>query len=95
MTAMHKLCSAGGLALLAILAGSAPTLALTQDEISNYKGADRQKMLEEGAKKEGEVSWYATFNVELAVTPLGEAFEKKYGWPTGPAITASPGTPTW
>jgi ABC-type Fe3+ transport system substrate-binding protein len=75
---MHKLCSAGGLALLAILAGSVPTLALTQDEISNYKGADRQKMLEEGAKKEGEVSWYATFNVELAVTPLGEAFEKKY-----------------
>ena len=61
-----------------LFAGTAPSYALTPDEIFNYKGADRQKMLEEGAKKEGEFSWYSTLEVEVGSRPVNEAFQKKY-----------------
>jgi ABC-type Fe3+ transport system substrate-binding protein len=52
--------------------------ALTLDEIANYKGPDRQKILEEGARKEGKVTIYSGMIVDQALRPMAEAFEKKY-----------------
>jgi iron(III) transport system substrate-binding protein len=47
-------------------------------EIATYEGPDREKRLVEGAKKEGELLFYATIPVsDMAV--LTEAFTKKYG----------------
>jgi iron(III) transport system substrate-binding protein len=43
-----------------------------------YEGADREKVLAEGAKKEGEVMLYTSL-VPEDLTALGAAFEKKYG----------------
>jgi iron(III) transport system substrate-binding protein len=57
------------------LALAAPALALAQIQ---YEGADREKVLAEGAKKEGEVMLYTSL-VPEDLTALGAAFEKKYG----------------
>jgi iron(III) transport system substrate-binding protein len=47
-------------------------------EIANYHGPDREKRLVEGARKEGELMFYASIPVaDIAV--LTEAFTKKYG----------------
>ena len=51
------------------------TLAFAQLQ---YEGADREKMLADGAKKEGEVMLYTSL-VPEDLTALGAAFEKKYG----------------
>ena len=45
--------------------------------IYNYTGADRQAMLEEGAKKEGKVVWYSAQNTD-DMKAMSEAFQKKY-----------------
>lgn len=45
-------------------------------ELALYKGADREKILLEGAKKEGQVSFY-TSNTWVA-GPVSQEFEKKY-----------------
>ena len=52
--------------------------ALTNDEVFNYRDADRQKVLEEGARKEGTVVLYSAMIVNQAQRPLAEAFRKKY-----------------
>ena len=52
--------------------------ALTQEEILNYKGADRDKVLLDGAKREGEVIFYASVIVNQALRPIAEGFMKKY-----------------
>lgn len=70
-------------ALIFAIAGAAtlaatPVKALTIDEIANYKGADRQKVLEEGARKEGKVTIYSGMIVDQALRPMSEAFHKKY-----------------
>jgi iron(III) transport system substrate-binding protein len=52
-----------------------PALALAQVQ---YEGPDREKVLAEGAKKEGEVMLYTSL-VPEDLTALGAAFEKKYG----------------
>jgi ABC-type Fe3+ transport system substrate-binding protein len=58
----------------------APAVAkdLTFEEIANLKGPDREKILIEGAKKEGKLTWYTTLIVDQAVRPLLEGFGKKY-----------------
>jgi ABC-type Fe3+ transport system substrate-binding protein len=61
------------LALAFILIGSAS--AATNDEIFNYKGADRQTFLETGAKKEGSVLLYA---VATQLEPIMKRFQEKY-----------------
>jgi ABC-type Fe3+ transport system substrate-binding protein len=48
------------------------------EEIALYNKQDRQKMLMEGAKKEGKISWYTTLIVDQVVRPVKEAFEKEY-----------------
>jgi len=52
--------------------------ALTTEEILNYRGADRDKVLLEGARKEGEVVFYAAMIVNQALRPIAEGFNKKY-----------------
>jgi iron(III) transport system substrate-binding protein len=62
--------------VLRIIAGlvvALPALAQIQ-----YQGADREKVLAEGAKKEGEVMVYTSL-VPEDLTALAAAFEKKYG----------------
>ena len=56
----------------------AQTEGKTNEEIFNYKGADRQQMLEEGAKDEETVVIYSGMIVDQALRPLAEAFEAKY-----------------
>jgi iron(III) transport system substrate-binding protein len=57
-------------------AGSAR--ALTNEEIFNYDKPDRQQMLVEGAKKEGEVVLYSAMIVNQMLRPLTAGFMKKY-----------------
>jgi iron(III) transport system substrate-binding protein len=66
------------IAFAAALLAAGNAQALTQDEIANYKGADRQKVLEEGAKKEGKVTFYTSLIVDQVVIPIQNAFQKKY-----------------
>jgi iron(III) transport system substrate-binding protein len=68
-------------AILAAANAVAPTVdaaSLSKAEIAVYSGADRQKVLEEGAKKEGEVMWYTSLIVDQASKPIMDAFSKKY-----------------
>jgi len=62
-----------------LLLPSLPAFAQTRAaEIAAYDGPDREKRLIEGAKKEGELLFYASIPVaDIAV--LSEAFTKKYG----------------
>jgi iron(III) transport system substrate-binding protein len=82
--------SAAVLAALATLATGAPALAAptTVAEIANYAGADRQQMLEAGARREGAVMLYAT---GTQIQPLLDRFMQIYPFikvtmPRGTAI---------
>lgn len=55
-----------------------PCEAATVEQIALMKGSDRQKVLIEGAKKEGKVVWYSTLIVDQLVRPVKVAFEKEY-----------------
>lgn len=71
----------GALVFLAEFAGmaaSAPRMPATAAELALYKGADRQYILEEGAKKEGKLAFYTTGAMQYGVQALVDAFEKKY-----------------
>src|SRR5262244_929733 len=54
------------------------SLAATVESIAMMKSSDRQKVLLEGAKKEGKVSFYTGLIVDQVVRPLKDAFEKEY-----------------
>ena len=47
-------------------------------ELADYQGADREQRLLEGAKKEGDFTFYAAIPVD-DISALAAAFEKKYG----------------
>lgn len=64
--------------LLPILTEAAPKRPDTMAELALYKGADRQQILEEGARKEGTITFYTSGILKLAVRPVVDAFEKKY-----------------
>jgi len=69
------------LALLGASAGyvvSATKKPSTMAELALYKGADRQQILEEGARKEGKLTFYTSGILTQAVRPVVDAFEKKY-----------------
>lgn len=57
---------------------AAPAAAMTTDEIANLKGPDRQRILEEGARKEGEVLMIGGLNESQAARPILKAFMAKY-----------------
>src|SRR5437870_12802546 len=50
----------------------------TVEDVTLMKSAERQKILVEGAKKEGKVSFYTGLIVDQVVRPLKEGFEKEY-----------------
>ena len=50
----------------------------TVAELALYRGADRQQLLEEGAKKEGTLVFYTSGILTQAVRPVIDSFEKKY-----------------
>ena len=52
--------------------------AAAVEEIALLNKTDRQKILVEGAKKEGKISWYTSLIVDQVVRPVKEAFEKEY-----------------
>ncbi len=51
--------------------------AKTMDELATYSGPDRQKILEEGAKKEGKVVWYTSLT-STTYKGIVKAFKDKY-----------------
>ena len=62
---------------LALCAAALPALAApkTVSEIANYAGADRQQILEDGARREGALMLYAT---GTQIQPLLDRFMQKY-----------------
>jgi iron(III) transport system substrate-binding protein len=46
--------------------------------IATYQGADRQQILEAGAKKEGAVTWYTSLAGDI-IDSLANTFKQKYG----------------
>ncbi len=73
-------------AILVMAAACAPAPAaqpsgsvkqLSVAELAAYQGADRQKLLEEGARKEGTVTWYTSLAGDI-VDRHAEAFKAKY-----------------
>ncbi len=65
-------------AMLFALIASRPSIAASIEDVAMMKGADRQKILVEGARKEGKLMWYTTLIVDQVVRPVKEAFEKEY-----------------
>jgi len=63
---------------IAIITGVPSARALTPEEIVNYRGADREQVLIEGAKKEGQVVLYSALIVNQMLRPLSAGFMKKY-----------------
>lgn len=72
------LSAAGLAATVAMTFGAGQVRALTTAEILNYKGADRQQMLLNGARKEGRMVIYSSLIVNQMLRPLTEGFKKKY-----------------
>ena len=64
--------------LLSVLIIALPASSATLEEVALMNRPDRQKILLEGAKKEGKVSLYTTLIVDQVVRPVKDAFEKEY-----------------
>src|SRR3954464_13324109 len=64
-----------GLVVLASLATPAQAQPAGTEAIANYAGADRQTVLEAGARREGTVLLYTT---GTQIKPLLDRFERKY-----------------
>ncbi len=62
-------------------AASGSKVPTTAAELAAYQGADRQKILEDGAKKEGKLTWYTSL-AGAAIDRLADAFKKKYPFVT-------------
>lgn len=65
-------------AVATVVAAPVAVHAASVQDVLNYKGADRQKMLVEGAKKEGALTIYSSLTVNQALRPMVQAFRKKY-----------------
>jgi ABC-type Fe3+ transport system substrate-binding protein len=66
------------LAASLIWAAAGAQAAMTPEEVGVYTGADRAKVLLDGAHKEGELSWYTVLIVDQAARPMAEEFQKRY-----------------
>ena len=69
---------AASLGAVAVRRGLAQDVAARNRDIYLYKGADREALLAQGARKEALVSVYTSLNTRDS-GPLAAAFEKKYG----------------
>ena len=67
-------------ALAAAMAAVSATVAhaATVEEIALMKSPNREKILIEGAKKEGKITFYTGLIVDQVVRPVKDAFEKEY-----------------
>ena len=67
-------------ALAAAMAAVSANLAhaATVEEIALMKSPNREKILVEGAKKEGKITFYTGLIVDQVVRPVKDAFEKEY-----------------
>ena len=63
---------------LVVLACGQTAPAASVEEIALLKSAERQRILVEGAKKEGKLSFYTTLIIDQVIRPMKEAFEKEY-----------------
>ena len=52
--------------------------ALSGEKILNYRGADREALLLDGARAEGQVTIYSSLTINQMMRPLADAFQKKY-----------------
>ena len=52
--------------------------AATVEDVALLKASNREKILTEGAKKEGKVNFYTGLIVDQVVRPVKDAFEKEY-----------------
>ena len=66
------------LSVLLVLLGAAPAAALQQSEIALLQGPERQRILEEGARREGTVTLYSGLTIDQVLRPLVAAFNGKY-----------------
>jgi ABC-type Fe3+ transport system substrate-binding protein len=66
------------ISLFLSLSSSALSRAASVEEIALYNKPDRQKILVEGARKEGKITWYTSLIVDQVVRPMKAAFEKEY-----------------
>ena len=82
MTFLHRPCLSvtltGLLVLGAVVASHGEGFALTASEIAKLSGPDRQKILDDGARKEGKVVFYSSMTVNQLLAPMGQAFERRY-----------------
>ena len=65
-------------AVMLCLLESSGISAATVEEVALLKSANREKLLVEGAKKEGKVVFYTGLIVDQVVRPVKAAFEKEY-----------------
>jgi iron(III) transport system substrate-binding protein len=65
-------------AAMVALTAAVPATAATANDIVNYRGADREQRLIEGAAREGQVVFYSAMIVNQMLRPLAAAFAKKY-----------------
>ncbi len=66
------------LLLSTAIAFSASQKPATMAELALYKGQDRQQILEEGARKEGKLTFYTTGLMKQAIRPIVDTFQKTY-----------------
>ncbi len=67
--------------LVLLITAQAPlSRAASVEEVMLYNKPDRAKILVDGARKEGKITWYTSLIVDQVVRPLKEAFEKKYSF---------------
>jgi iron(III) transport system substrate-binding protein len=64
--------------VVAALAATAPLRAQDAGRIAMLDGPDRQRIIEDGARKEGSVVWYCSLTENTVLRPLAQAFAKKY-----------------
>ncbi|HTE85745.1 MAG TPA: extracellular solute-binding protein [Dehalococcoidia bacterium] len=77
LAAMLGACSPAAKTSQAPASSGAAKKPVTFAEIAAYQGADRQQMLEEGAKQEGTLTWYTTIAGDVLDAEI-KAFEQKY-----------------
>jgi ABC-type Fe3+ transport system substrate-binding protein len=63
---------------MACLLSTAASAQGPDESILTYRGSDRTEKLIEGAKREGELTYYSAMIVNQALRPLTAAFQKKY-----------------
>src|ERR1700747_1638027 len=71
-------CVSVAVSFLSMLLFGRQLTAASVEDIAMLKSPERQKILVEGAKKEGKIMWYTTLIVDQVVRPVKEAFEKEY-----------------